>query len=68
MVKRLKGRKVLTSHMEEYADVDSDCEGEGDSTGVNRGTLKEEENEEIRAVLVTGSFSAYVRLLTQPSR
>jgi len=52
--------------MEEYVNVESDCEDEGGSTGADGGTLKEEENEETRAVLITGSFSAYVRLLVYP--
>ena len=68
MVKPLKGRKVLTNHTEEHVDVDSDCEGEGGSTGADTGTLKEEEHEETRAVLIAGSFSAYARLLAPPSR
>jgi len=66
VVKRLKGRNALTSDMEEYVNVESDCEDEGGSTGADGGTLKEEENEETCAVLITGSFSAYVRLLVYP--
>ena len=66
MVKRLKGRNGLTSDVEEYVNVESDCEDEGGSTGADEGTLKEDENEETRAVLITGSFSAYVRLLVYP--
>ena len=66
VVKRLKGRNALTHDMDEYINVESDCEGEGDLTEAVEGTLKEEENEESRAVLITGSFSAYVRLLAHP--
>ena len=67
MVKRVKGREPLTDDMEEYVNADSDCEGECDLTGTDDGMLKDEENEETRAVLIAGSFSAYVRLLTGPS-
>ena len=56
MVKHLKNRKALANDLEEYANVDSDCEDE--STEAENGTLKEEENEETRAVLIAGSFSA----------
>jgi len=66
VVKRLKGRKPLTNDMEEYINVESDCEGEGDLAGADEGTPKEEENEETRAVLIAGSFSAYVCLLAHP--
>ena len=65
MVKRLKGRKAFTGDMEEYANVESDCEGEGDSAEGDEGTLKEEQNEETRAVLVAGSSPAYVHPVTQ---
>ena len=45
--------------------VDSDCEG--DLMGVVDGALKteEEKEEKARAVLTTGSFSAYVHLLSR---
>ena len=61
VVKHLKDRKAIKNDLEEYPNVDSDCEGE--PTEAEDGTLKEEENEETRAVLIAGSFSAYVRLL-----
>jgi len=64
VVKYLKNRKATTNDLEEYANVDSDCEGE--PTEADDGTLREEENEETRAVLIAGSFSAYVRLLARP--
>ena len=57
MVKYLKGRNTLINDLEGGVYVDSDCEG--DSTGVNDGALKKEE-EETRAVLAAGSFSACV--------
>ena len=68
MIKCLKGRNVLTDDMEEYVNVESDCEGEGESAGADEGTPKEEGNEETHAILITGSFSAYVPLLVPPSR
>ena len=66
VVKRLKGRKGLTNDVDESVNADSDCEGEDDSTGTDGGALKDEGNEETRAILIAGSFSAYVRLLTRP--
>ena len=62
MVTRLDGRNALIGYPGEDANVDSDCEG--DSTGVGDGALRAEgeEEEQVRAVLTTGSFSAYVHL------
>ena len=64
MVKYLKGRKAATNDLEGDINIESDCES--DSTGVGDGMLEEEK--ESRAVLITGSFSAYVRILTPSSR
>ena len=66
-MKRLKGRKALTNYIDESINADSDCEGEGDSTGTDGGELKNEENERTCAILAAGSFSAYVRLPATPS-
>ena len=67
MVKYLKGRSALITELEGNINVDSDCES--DPTGGWGEQLKEEQDEEeTRAVLVTGSFSAYVILLTPPLR
>ena len=66
MVKRLKGRNPPANGVDEFVNTDSDCEDEGDSTGTDGGALKDEENEETRAILIAGSFSAYVRLLARP--
>ena len=68
MVKYLKGPNVHVNHLEGDANVESDCEGE--PMGVSDGTskMKEEAEEEIRAVLITGSFSAYVCYPTSSSR
>ena len=64
MVKYLKGRKPPTKDLDGGINVESDCES--DSTGVGDGML-EGEKEETRAVLITGSFSAYVCVLTPSS-
>ena len=65
VVKYLKGRNVLISDLEGGVNVDSDCEG--DFTGAGDGASNGEQNEEeTRAVLITGSFSAYVRFLATP--
>ena len=57
MVKHLKGRDVLINDLEGDMNVESDCEG--GTTGTGSETLGEEEKEEeTRAVLITGSFSA----------
>ena len=56
----LEGWSALTHYPQWYIDVESDCEG--DSTGVGDGELEpeEEKQEQTRAVLTTGSFSACV--------
>ena len=67
MVKYLKGRNVPMNDLEGGVNVDSDCEG--DLTGTGGGTLNEEQNEEeTRAVLIAGSFSACVCFLTTSGR
>lgn len=59
MVKYLKGRNTPINDLEGDLNVESDCEG--DSAGVELGTPKMEEKEdETRAILITGSFSACV--------
>ena len=63
MVKYLKGKNAPINDIEGDLNVESDCEG--DSTGVVAETQKlKEEKKETRAVLITGSFSAYVHSLT----
>jgi len=62
VVKYLKDGNDLISDLERDLNVESDCEG--DSMGVVPATQKAEEKEEVtRAVLIPGSFSAYVRFL-----
>jgi len=60
VVIRLDGRNASIGCTGGDVNVDSDCEG--DSAGVGDGApqTKEEEEEQARAVLTTGSFSAYV--------
>ena len=57
-MKYLKGQNVFTDDLEVDINVDSDCED--DST---EEALKEEREEDSRAVLTVGSFSAYVCFL-----
>lgn len=62
MVRYVKGRNIPINSLGEDVNVDSDCEG--DSTVPDDGMLEENES---RAVLITGSFSAYVQFLAPPS-
>ena len=64
MVKYSKGRHAPINDLEGDINVESDCEG--DSTAAGDETLKNETNEASRAVLTTGSFSAYVHLSPRP--
>ena len=65
MVKYLNGRNTPMNDLEGDINVESDCED--NSTAAGDGTLKNEENEEeIRAVLTVGSFSACAHFLTPP--
>lgn len=65
MVKYLKDQNTFINDLEGGVNVDSDCEG--DSTRVGDGVLKKEDDEgETRAVLIAGSFSAYVRSPPHP--
>jgi len=60
VVKYIKGRNVPINDLEGGVNIDSDCEG--NSIGAGDETLKEQ-NEETRAVLIAGSFSACVWFL-----
>jgi hypothetical protein len=65
-VKYLKGQNATINDLEGDLNLESDCEG--DSIGVGLETLTMEEKEgETRAVLITGSFSAYVQFLPSSS-
>jgi len=61
VVKYLKGRNTLIRDLK-GGDLNLESDYEGDSTGVGLETpeMKEGEEEETRAVLITGSFSACV--------
>ena len=61
-----KGQNVTINDLEGDLNVESDCECHPIGA-VPETQTKEEKKEEIRAVLVTGSFSAYVRFLPSPS-
>ena len=54
-----KSQNTLVKDLEGDLNIESDCES--DSMGVSHGTsgVKKEE-EEVRAVLITGSFAAHV--------
>jgi len=62
VVKYTKSQSTLISDLEGDLDVESDCEGDLTGTGSETPKVKEERESEInRAVLITGSFSAYVQ-------
>ena len=60
MVKYIKGKNTSVCDLDGDVNVDSDCEV--DLPGVRKGTVKakDENEDETRAVLITGSFAAYV--------
>jgi len=62
VVKYTEGRNAFTNDLEGYAHVDSDCEG--NPSGASDGTSEEQNEEETRAVLTLGPFSACVNFLT----
>ena len=66
MVKYIKGQNVTTNDLEGDLNVESDCETDPMGVGLETLTIEEKE-EETRAVLITGSFSACVRFLSSPS-
>jgi hypothetical protein len=57
VVKYLIGRSALTSYLGREVNVESDFEGDSEET---LSDAQEEKEEQVRAVLVAGSFSAYV--------
>jgi hypothetical protein len=64
VVKYLKGRNPPVNDLEGNINIESDCDGDVPEAGdVDESLSTREENGEIRAVLITGSFSAYVNLL-----
>ena len=61
MVKYLKGRNTLIQDLKGDLNYESDYEGDSTGAGLETSEIKDGEEEETRAVLMTGSFSAYVR-------
>jgi len=62
VVKYLKGRSTLIRDLKGDLNLESDYEGDSTGLGLETPRMKEEE-EEARAVLITGSFSAYMEFL-----
>jgi hypothetical protein len=60
VVKYFIGRDALTSSFEGNINVESDCEGDTQGDSEEPQKAKEDKEEPVRAVLVAGSFSAYV--------
>jgi hypothetical protein len=67
VIKYLKGGNTLINDLEGDVNVESDCEGDLTGTGDETPKAKEEKEEQIRVVLITGSFSAYVHSSVLPS-
>lgn len=65
MVKYFKGPNVPVNDLEGDVNVESDCE-EGSTGGGAEASKNEKQEEESRAVLIAGSFSACVRFLALP--
>ena len=63
VVKYLIGGSALTEYLK--GDVNTESDYEGDSSGASEDTpgSRGEKEEQVRAILVTGSFSAYALLL-----
>ena len=62
MIKYLKGRNTLISDLKGDLSLESDYEDSSTEVGVETPKMKKDE-EEMRAVLITGSFSAYADIL-----
>lgn len=63
MVKYVKGRDTLITDLEGDINVESDCDEDTPGTkDIRSPNVGEEREEETRAVLITGSFSAYVQI------
>jgi hypothetical protein len=59
VVKYFIGQNTLTSDLEEDFNAESDCERDEQGLGEETRRVEEEKDEPVRAVFVTGSFSAY---------
>ena len=62
MVKYLGGQNPFIGSPEGDVNVESDCEGDSPGLKGESPKVKEEKAEQIRAVLTTGSYSAYVHI------
>jgi hypothetical protein len=67
VVKYLKGRNTQINDLEGDLNVESDCEGDATGVKLETPTTKEKEDE-ICAVLITGSLSAFVHFPTSYRR
>ena len=66
VVNYLKSQNTILNGLNEDLNIESDCES--NSAGVARETPEvKNKKEEVRAVLITGSFSAYVDFPNSPS-
>jgi len=63
VVKYLKGQNTVIRDLKGDLGLESDYEGDSTGVGLETPQMKKEEEEEARAVLITGSFSAYVGFL-----
>ena len=61
MVIRLEGRDALVDYLQGDVDIESDCEADLTAVGDEAPEPEEEKEDQVRAVLTTGSFSTYVR-------
>ena len=59
MVKYLNGQDTFIDDLEGDVNAESDCEGHFSRAGDEILKAKEEKQQQIRAVLITGSFAAY---------
>jgi len=66
VVTYFEDRNTLINYPGGDANVDSDCEGDLMGAGDGTPNTEEEGGEQARAVLTTGSFSAYVHLQSSP--
>jgi hypothetical protein len=60
VVKYLGGRNFVVNDLEGGSNIESDCEGDPTEVVPEAEDMKERKEEETRAVLITGSFSAWV--------
>lgn len=59
MVKYHKSQSTPIDNLEGHVDVESDCDGDPPEAREEDPTMREENHEQGRAILLVGSFSAY---------